>query len=125
MGIDATQPYDDNNIFARILRSEIPSAKIYEDEFAYAFPDINPQAPTHVLVIPKGRYVSWDDFSAKASDAEIAGFVRAVGKIARDAGALEPGYRLLANTGRDSHQEVPHLHVHIFAGRPLGPMLAR
>ncbi|NUR45963.1 MAG: histidine triad nucleotide-binding protein [Sphingomonas sp.] len=125
MPIDATQPYDDNNIFAKILRGEIPSTKIYDDEFAYAFPDINPQAPTHILVIPKGRYVSWDDFSAKASEAEIAGFVRAVGKIARDAGAAEPGYRLLANTGPNSHQEVPHLHVHIFAGRPLGPMLAR
>jgi diadenosine tetraphosphate (Ap4A) HIT family hydrolase len=125
MPIDATQPYDDSNIFARILRREIPSTTIYEDEFAYAFPDINPAAPTHILVVPKGRYVSWDDFTAKASDAEIAGFVRAVGKVARDAGLVEPGYRLLANTGPDSHQEVPHLHVHIFGGRPLGPMLAR
>jgi histidine triad (HIT) family protein len=125
MPIDATQPYDDSNIFARILRGEIPSTKIYEDEFAYAFPDINPAAPTHILVIPKGRYVSWDDFSANASDAEIAGFVRAVGKVARDAGAVESGYRLLANSGLNSHQEVPHLHVHIFAGRPLGPMLSR
>jgi histidine triad (HIT) family protein len=125
MPIDATEPYDDSNIFARILRGEIPSTTIYEDEFAYAFPDINPAAPTHILVIPKGRYVSWDDFSAKASDAEIAGFVRAVGKIAREAGLVERGYRLLANTGPDSHQEVPHLHVHIFGGRPLGPMLAR
>jgi len=125
MPVDATQPYDDNNIFAKILRGEIPSTKIYEDEFAYAFPDINAQAPTHILVIPKGPYLSWDDFSAKASEAEIAGFVRAVGKIARDSGLVEPGYRLLANTGPDSHQEVPHLHVHIFAGRPLGPMLAR
>jgi len=124
MPIDATQPYDDSNIFARVLRGEIPSTKIYEDEFAYAFPDINPAAPTHILVIPKGRYVSWDDFSARASDAEIAGFVRAVGKVAREAGAVERGYRLLANTGPDSHQQVPHLHVHIFAGRPLGPMLA-
>ena len=125
MPIDATQPYDDSNIFARILRGEIPSTTIYEDEFAYAFPDINPAAPTHILVIPKGRYVSWDDFSAKASETEIAGFVRAVGKIAREAGLVEPGYRLLANAGPDSHQEVPHLHVHIFGGRPLGPMLAR
>lgn len=125
MPIDATQPYDDSNIFARILRGEIPSTTIYEDEFAYAFPDINPAAPTHILVIPKGRYVSWDDFSATASDAEIAGFVRAVGKVARDAGAVESGYRLLANSGLNSHQEVPHLHVHIFAGRPLGPMLSR
>jgi len=124
MPIDPTQAYDDNNIFARILRGEIPSTAIYEDEYAFAFPDINPAAPTHILVIPKGRYVSWDDFSAKASDAEIAGFVRAVGKIARDAGLVESGYRLLANTGVNSNQQVPHLHVHIFAGRPLGPMLA-
>ena len=97
---------------------------VYEDEHVLAFHDINPLAPTHILVIPKGPYVSWDDFSAKASDAEIAAFVRAVGSIAREAGLVETGYRLLANTGRDSGQEVPHLHVHIFAGRPLGPMLA-
>jgi diadenosine tetraphosphate (Ap4A) HIT family hydrolase len=78
-----------------------------------------------VLVIPKGAYVSWDDFSAKASDAEIAGFVRAVGHVARELGLVEPGYRLLANIGMDAHQEVPHLHVHIFGGKPLGPMLMR
>ena len=125
MPVDATLPYDDQNIFAKILRGEIPSTPVYDDEWAYAFPDINPQAPTHILVIPKGAYVSWDDFSARASEAEIAGFVRAVGKVARDAGMVEPGYRLLANTGHDSHQEVPHLHVHIFSGKPLGPMLAR
>jgi histidine triad (HIT) family protein len=125
MPIDATQPYDDNNIFAKILRGEIPSTPVYEDDFAYAFPDINPAAPTHILVIPRGRYVSWDDFSANASEAEIAGFVRAVGTIAREAGLVDTGYRLLANTGPNSNQEVPHLHVHIFAGRPLGPMLAR
>ena len=125
MPIDATAPYDDNNIFARILRGEIPSRKVYEDDHALAFHDINPQAPQHVLVIPKGRYVSWDDFSATASDAEIAGFIRAVGQVAREAGMVEPGYRLLAHVGPDSHQEVPHLHVHIFAGRPLGPMLVR
>ena len=125
MPIDATEPYDDGNIFARILRGEIPSKRVYEDEFALAFHDINPAAPTHILVIPKGPYISWDDFSAKASNTEIAGFVRAVGKVARDAGAVESGYRLLANTGMNSGQEVPHLHVHIFAGRPLGPMLAR
>ena len=124
MPIDPTQAYDDNNIFARILRGEIPSTKVYEDEYALAFPDINPASPTHILVIPKGRYVSWDDFSSKSSDAEIAGFVRAVGKIARDAGLVASGYRLLANTGVNSNQQVPHLHVHIFAGRPLGPMLA-
>jgi diadenosine tetraphosphate (Ap4A) HIT family hydrolase len=125
MPIDATLPYDDNNIFARILRGEIPSKTVYEDEHALAFHDINPLSPTHLLVIPKGRYVSWDDFSERASDAEIAGFVRAVGKVARDAGLVEPGYRLLGNVGMSSGQEVPHLHVHIFGGRPLGPMLAR
>ena len=125
MPIDATKPYDDSNIFARILRGEIPSKKVFEDDYALAFHDINPQAPTHILVIPKGPYVSWDDFSAKGSDTEIAGFVRAVGEVARAAGLVAPGYRLLANTGLDSHQEVPHLHVHIFAGRKLGPMLAR
>jgi len=125
MPINATQPYDENNIFARILRGEIPSKKVYEDEHALAFHDINPLAPTHILVIPRGPYVSWDDFSANGSDAEIAGFVRAVGKIARDEGLVESGYRLLANAGLNSGQEVPHLHVHIFGGRPLGPMLGR
>jgi diadenosine tetraphosphate (Ap4A) HIT family hydrolase len=125
MPVDATQPYDDGNIFARILRGEIPATKVYEDEHALAFHDINPAAPVHVLVIPKGRYVSWDDFSARASNEEIAGFVRAVGKVARDCAVVESGYRLLANTGPNSGQEVPHLHVHIFAGGPLGPMLAR
>jgi len=125
MAIDATQPYDETNIFARILRGEIPSKTVYEDEHVLAFHDIAPQAPTHILVIPKGPYVSWDDFSARASEAEIAGFVRAVGKVARDAGAVAPGYRLLANVGAHGGQEVPHFHVHIFAGRPLGPMLAR
>ena len=125
MPIDATQPYDDSNIFARILRGEIPADKIYEDDSVLAFHDINPLAPVHILVIPKGAYVSWDDFSEKASDAEIAGLTRAVGQIARDAGLVEQGYRVLANVGLDSGQEVPHLHLHIFGGRPLGPMLAR
>ena len=125
MPVDATLPYDDQNIFAKILRDEIPSKRVYEDDFAVAFHDINAQAPTHLLVIPRGAYVSWDDFSARASDSEIAGFVRAVGEVARAAGLVAPGYRLLANTGPQSGQEVPHLHVHIFAGQPLGPMLAR
>jgi len=125
MPIDPTKSYDNNNIFARILRGEIPSKRVYEDEHALAFHDIKPLAPTHILVIPKGPYVSWDDFSANASDEEIAGFVRAVGKIARDEGLVEEGYRLLGNVGFNSGQEVPHLHVHIFGGRPLGPMLAR
>ena len=125
MPIDATQPYDNSNIFARILRGELPCNKVFEDDHVLAFNDINPLSSTHVLVIPKGRYVSWDDFSACASDEEITAFVRAVGTIARRAGLVAPGYRLLANTGADAGQEVPHLHVHIFAGRPLGPMLAR
>src|SRR6187402_67440 len=116
MPIDATLPYDDANIFAKILRGEIPSKKVYEDEHALAFHDINPQAPVHILVIPKGRYVSWDDFSARASADEIAGFVRAVGHVAREQGLVAPGYRLLANTGLEAGQEIPHLHVHIFAG---------
>ena len=124
MSIDATQPYDEGNVFAKILRGEIPCDKVYEDDHALAFRDINPQAPTHVLVIPRGAYVSWNDFSEKAGKAEIAGFVRAVGKVGRDLGLVEPGYRLLANIGSDAHQEVGHLHVHLFAGKKLGPMLA-
>ena len=125
MPIDATKPYDETNIFARILRGEIPCGKVYEDEHALAFHDINPQAPVHILVIPKGAYVSWDDFSERASAEEIAGFVRAVGHVAREHGLAVRGYRLLANVGRNGGQEVPHLHVHIFGGGPLGPMLAR
>ena len=115
--------YDNENIFAKILRGEIPCNKVFEDEHALAFHDINPQAPTHVLVIPKGAYVSNEDFTANASDAEIAGFMRAVGQVARGLGLTEPGYRILANHGMDSGQEVPHFHVHIFGGRALGPML--
>jgi len=125
MPIDATQPYDDANIFARILRGELPSNPVYEDDHVLAFNDINPLAPVHILVIPKGAYVSWDDFSQQASDAEIAALTRAVGKIARDAGLVGQGYRVLANVGSNSGQEVAHLHLHIFGGRPLGPMLAR
>jgi diadenosine tetraphosphate (Ap4A) HIT family hydrolase len=123
MPVDATLPYDDTNIFARILRDEIPSNRVYEDKFAIAFHDIHPQAPTHILVIPRGPYVSWDDFATTASEAEIVGFVRAVGTVARQQGLREAGYRLLANIGPHSHQEVPHLHVHLFGGRPLGGML--
>ncbi|WP_374614443.1 histidine triad nucleotide-binding protein [Sphingorhabdus sp.] len=125
MPVDTTLPYDDQNIFAKILRGEIPNRTVYEDEWALAFHDINPQAPIHILVIPKGAYVSWDDFSAKASEAEIAGFIRAVGHVAREQGLVAPGYRLLANAGINSHQEVPHLHVHLFGGKALGPMLLR
>lgn len=125
MPIDATAPYDPANIFARILRDELPSKRVYEDEFAIAFHDIRPQAPIHLLVIPRGAYVSWDDFTAKAPDAEIAGFIRAVGIVARQAGLVEPGYRLLANIGQHGHQEVPHLHVHIFGGRQFREMIPR
>ncbi|OHC75602.1 MAG: histidine triad nucleotide-binding protein [Rhodospirillales bacterium RIFCSPLOWO2_12_FULL_58_28] len=117
--------YDAKNIFAKILRGEIPCAKVYEDDFALAFNDINPQAPVHVLVIPKGPYASMDDFSADATEAEAAGFWRAVATTARELGLNKGGYRILANNGRDANQEVPHFHVHIFAGRNLGPMLTR
>jgi histidine triad (HIT) family protein len=115
--------YDRGNIFARILRGEIPCKKIFEDDHVLAFHDINPQAPTHVLVIPKGAYVSLDDFTASASDVEIAALFRAVGRIARDLNLVAPGYRILANHGRDAHQEVPHFHVHLFGGRDLGRMI--
>ncbi|MBT4932022.1 MAG: histidine triad nucleotide-binding protein [Rhodospirillaceae bacterium] len=115
--------YDNDNIFAKILRGEIPCDKVFEDEHALAFRDINPQAPLHVLVIPKGAYVNMDDFSAHGSDAEIAGFIRAVGQVARELGIVDAGFRTLANNGPDAHQEVPHLHIHIFAGRDLGRMI--
>ena len=115
--------YDTENIFAKILRDEIPCTKIYEDEHALAFEDINPQAPHHVLVIPRGPYVSLDDFTAAASTDEIAGFMRAVGETARQLNLANPGYRILANIGRDGMQEVPHLHIHILGGKLLGPML--
>ena len=117
--------YDDQNIFAKILRGEIPCEKIYEDEWALAFYDIAPQAPTHILVIPKSPYISMEDFSGNASDQEIAGYFRAVGIVARQAGAVPEGYRILANHGQHAHQEVPHFHVHIFAGRDLGGMINR
>ena len=123
MPVDITKAYDPDNIFARILRGEIPAKRVWEDEHAVAFEDIAPQAPTHVLVIPRGAYVSWDDFSARAQDAEIAGFVRAVGTVARQLGLVDNGYRLLANVGAHGGQEVPHLHVHLFGGRALGAML--
>jgi len=117
--------YDRENIFAKILRGEIPCIKVYEDDFALAFHDINPQAKVHILVIPKGDYVSMADFTASAPADLIAGFFRAVGQVARDLNLEAPGYRILANAGDDAHQEVPHLHVHIFGGQKLGPMLTR
>jgi histidine triad (HIT) family protein len=123
MAVSGLPPYDDANVFARILRGEIPSKRVYEDEWALAFHDINPLSPVHVLVVPKGRYCSFADFSAQASPEEIVGFMRAVGRVAKELGLEAPGYRLLANVGADSGQEVPHFHVHLFAGRPLGRML--
>ncbi len=117
--------YDTNNIFARILRGEIPCKKVFENEHALAFHDINPQAPLHILVIPKGAYVSFDDFSERASPDEIVGYIRAIGEVARAQGVAASGYRILANHGVDAHQEVPHLHVHIFGGRRLGRMLPK
>ena len=123
MPVSGLPPYDDANIFARILRGEIPAKTVYEDEWAFAFHDIAPQAPTHVLVIPKGRYCSFADFSATASAEEIAGLFRAVGKVAKDLGLEADGYRMLANMGQHGGQEVPHFHVHLFAGRPLGRMI--
>ncbi len=125
MPIDHKQPYDDSNIFARILRGELPNRTVLETGHSLAFHDLHPLAGVHVLVIPKGAYVSWEDFSARAPDAEIADFVRAIGETARIVGAEPQGYRLLANTGKRAGQEVPHLHVHVFGGQPLGPMLAR
>ena len=125
MPVSGLGAYDETNIFARILRGEIPCRKVAETEHALAFHDINPQAPTHVLVIPKGAYISFADFTARADAAEIGAFFADVGRIARDLGLEAPGYRLLANTGVDANQEVPHFHVHLFAGRALGPMLVR
>jgi diadenosine tetraphosphate (Ap4A) HIT family hydrolase len=117
--------YDDDNIFAKILRGEIPCNKVYEDDYALAFHDIRPLAPVHVLVIPKGPYVSLDDFTREASPDVVGGFFQAVAQVARQVGAVEGGYRILANNGADAHQEVMHFHVHIFAGRSLGGMLKR
>jgi diadenosine tetraphosphate (Ap4A) HIT family hydrolase len=117
--------YDINNIFAKILRGEIPCQKVYEDQHVLAFNDIRPQAPVHVLVIPKGAYVSFDDFHEKASDVEIAALGRAIGKVARMAGVADTGYRVIANAGVNGHQEVPHLHLHILGGRQMGRMVSR
>lgn len=115
--------YDDQNIFAKIIRGEIPCDKVFEDAHVLAFRDINPQTPTHILVVPKGPYVSFADFSQSASPEEIAALVRAAGRIAAEAGLDEPGYRILANHGADAHQEVPHFHLHVFGGQNLGRMI--
>lgn len=115
--------YDPENIFAKILRGEIPNQTVYEDEHVLAFRDINPQTPTHVLVIPKGPYVSYADFSERAGEDEIVAFVRAIGRIGRELGVEADGYRVLTNHGRDARQEVPHFHMHLFAGTDLGRMI--
>lgn len=117
--------YDDDNIFARILRGEIPCKKVFEDDHTLAFEDINPHAPVHTLVIPKGKYVSMRDFAEKASDTEMAALIRAVGKVAELKGVKESGFRIVANAGAHANQEVPHLHIHVFGGRSLGPMLQK
>ena len=117
--------YDDQNVFAKILRGEIPCKKVYEDEFALAFHDINPQAAVHVLVIPKAPYVSFADFAREADAESVAGFFQAVNTTARELGLEPQGYRILANHGRAARQEVPHFHVHIFGGADLGPMITR
>ena len=124
MVVSGLPPYDDNNIFAKILRGEIPCRKIYEDEYALAFHDIRPQAPIHALVIPKGQYVSFADFGSNAPAELASGFNRAIAFVAQQLGLTETGYRLITNMGWDSHQEVPHYHVHILGGRKLGVMLA-
>lgn len=116
--------YDDNNIFAKILRGELPAKKLYEDEYALAFPDLHPQAPVHVLVIPKGSYVSAADFGATASPEEITGFYRAVSHVAQMLGVTETGFRIICNAGPDSQQMVPHFHAHILGGQKMGHLLA-
>lgn len=121
--------YDPDNIFARILRGEIPNQTVYEDDHVLAFRDINPGRPVHVLVIPKGDYVSFDDFSQNASDAEIVAYVRAIGKVAAQEGVAQSaggeGFRIIFNCGPHGGQEVPHIHAHILGGAPAGPLLAR
>ena len=117
--------YDDSNIFAKILRGEIPCDKVYEDDHVLAFNDISPQAPVHILVIPKGAYISAVDFGAKASESEITALYRAIATLATEYKLDEAGFRTIANTGLNGGQEVPHFHVHILGGKALGPMLSQ
>ncbi len=117
--------YDPNNIFARILRGEIPCKKVFENDHVLAFHDIRPQAPVHVLVIPKGAYRDMDDFTARASADEMAALLQAAGQIARDLGIAGQGYRMISNCGLNGGQEVPHLHFHLAGGGKLGPMLSK
>ncbi|MBL4803897.1 MAG: histidine triad nucleotide-binding protein [Alphaproteobacteria bacterium] len=123
--MSAAYTYDDENIFAKILQGDIPCKEVYRDEYALAFHDINPQAPTHILVIPTGKYVSIDDFGANASAEEVAGFFKAVSKVAEQEGLLENGFRSIANTGDHGGQEVPHFHVHLLGGAKVGPMVSK
>ena len=116
--------YDKNNIFAKILRGEVPCQKVYENDYVLAFRDINPQKKVHVLVIPKGEYVDLDDFNSKASDKEIVEVNKAVTHVATLGGSKDKGYRALTNIGKDGGQEVPHLHFHIFAGEKIGNMVS-
>ncbi len=120
-----TYAYDDQNIFAKILRGEIPNDTVLDTDHSLAFNDIEPQAPLHVLVIPKGPYVCYDHFAQTASDAEIADFTRTIGEVCRLKGLEQDGFRLISNAGDHGVQEVPHLHVHVLAGRPLGRMLQK
>ena len=115
--------YDVNNIFAKILRGEIPCEAIDEDEYTLSFADINPQAPVHILVIPKGAYTDWSDFAARASLEEIYAFTKAISRVADLTGINETGYRVISNIGSDSHQEVPHLHMHVLGGSLIGPLV--
>ncbi len=117
--------YDSDNIFAKIIRGEIPCDKVYENAHALAFHDINPQRPVHVLVIPKGNYADMNDFAESASADEMVGLIKALGEVARITGVADDGYRLLSNTGVNGHQEVSHLHFHVFGGAPAGPMVKR
>lgn len=116
--------YDSNNIFAKILRGEIPNDTVYEDDYVLAFNDIAPQAPVHILVIPKGAYISIDDFGANAGADEIKAFYAAIAKITKDKGIKDNGFRCIANTGINGGQEVPHFHMHILGGKKIGPMVA-
>ena len=111
--------YDESNVFAKMLKGDSPGNKLYEDLYAIAFADSHPKAPVHLLVIPKGAYTDFSDFTSKASSEEISGFFKAVGAVAAEQGLVDGGYRLVMNTGRDGGQEVPHLHVHILAGKKL------
>lgn len=125
MAVDPNAPYDPDNIFARILRGEIPVEKVYEDEYALAFPDIAPQARIHVLIIPRGSYICATDFGERASEAEQAGLSRAIAHVAARLGVTGSGYRVISNTGADAGQEVAHYHLHLLAGEPLGTKLIR